>query len=123
MKQFFCGVIERDRKLLLIKRGNKLGYGLWAFPGGKAGENEAPERATEREVLEETGVKCRAGKQIFEFYHSPKERVFWFICDFVRGKLKPASDVLDAEWIDKNEASHFNLREGHDQALKTYLDL
>lgn len=123
VKQYFCGIIEKDKKLLLIKRGNKLGYGFWAFPGGKAKGDESSQEAVEREVLEETGLRCKAEKKIFEFFHSPKEQVLWFVCKLAGGELKASSDVLEAKWIDKNEIFDLDFREGHDQAARVYLDL
>jgi 8-oxo-dGTP pyrophosphatase MutT (NUDIX family) len=48
-------VVHRGRVLLLYHR--KLG--LWLPPGGHVEPGELPDEAAVREVLEETGVRCR----------------------------------------------------------------
>ena len=121
MKEFFCGIVEKDGSLLLIQRGNKLGYGKWAFPGGKAEEGESSEEAVAREVEEETGLSVVVGSKVYEFYHSPEERVQWFACDYLSGKLQKAGDALDARWVAREKVLNFDLREGHDEAFKAYL--
>ena len=50
-------VIARDGKVLMIKRGTDLGYGLWSLPGGFVDRGEVVESAAAREAWEETGLK------------------------------------------------------------------
>ena len=50
------GVIIRDNKILLIKRGNEPFKGFWALPGGYVDWNESTEEAVAREMMEETGL-------------------------------------------------------------------
>ena len=50
-------VIERKGEILLIRRGNEPGYGLWSMPGGYVDRGEVVESAAIREVWEETGLK------------------------------------------------------------------
>ena len=50
-------VIERSGQILLIRRGNQPGYGLWSMPGGYVDRGEVVEQAAIREVWEETGLK------------------------------------------------------------------
>ena len=49
-------VIERDGRVLLARRANEPGKGLWDLPGGFPEEQEEPQAALEREVREETGL-------------------------------------------------------------------
>jgi ADP-ribose pyrophosphatase YjhB (NUDIX family) len=49
-------VIERDGSILLARRANEPGKGLWDLPGGFPGEQEGPLDALAREVREETGL-------------------------------------------------------------------
>lgn len=61
-----AGILRRGDRLLICQRPAKAHMGLkWEFPGGKLEDGEAPERALERELLEELGVVTRTGK-IFE---------------------------------------------------------
>ena len=50
-------VVEREGQVLLIKRGNQPGYGLWSMPGGYVDRGEVVEEAAAREVWEETGLR------------------------------------------------------------------
>ena len=50
-------VIERGGEILLIRRGNQPGYGLWSMPGGYVDRGEIVESAAVREVWEETGLE------------------------------------------------------------------
>jgi len=47
-------IVQKDSKILLIKRGQYPDKGLWAIPGGRVKLGETLEQAAEREILEET---------------------------------------------------------------------
>jgi ADP-ribose pyrophosphatase YjhB (NUDIX family) len=53
------GVVIRDGKALLIRRGHEPGRGWWQIPGGYVEHDEVITDAVEREVLEEAGVRAR----------------------------------------------------------------
>ncbi|RBY91803.1 NUDIX hydrolase [Blastococcus sp. TBT05-19] len=57
-------VHDRRRRLLLIRRGQDPGRGLWSVPGGRVEPGETVAEAVEREVLEETGLRVRAGHEV-----------------------------------------------------------
>ena len=50
-------IIFNDKGKTLLIKHKKLG--VWIYPGGHVEENELPDRAALREVLEETGLKVR----------------------------------------------------------------
>ena len=50
-------LIERDGRLLLIRRTGSHGAGTWATPGGHLDYGETPERCGARETREETGLE------------------------------------------------------------------
>lgn len=49
-------VIARDSRVLMVRRANQPGYGLWSVPGGYVDRGEVVEAAAAREVQEETGL-------------------------------------------------------------------
>ena len=55
------GAIVRDEsgRLLLVRRGQPPGQGLWSVPGGRVEPGESDEVATVREAWEETGLDVR----------------------------------------------------------------
>ncbi|MCZ2859605.1 NUDIX domain-containing protein [Blastococcus sp. VKM Ac-2987] len=57
-------VLDGARRLLLVRRRNDPGRGLWSVPGGRVEPGETVAAAVEREVLEETGLRVRAGAEV-----------------------------------------------------------
>lgn len=57
-------VVERGGKVLLVRRGNQPGYGLWSMPGGYVDRGEVVEEAAAREVVEETGLVVEVGQLV-----------------------------------------------------------
>ncbi|MFA6586176.1 MAG: NUDIX domain-containing protein [Candidatus Paceibacterota bacterium] len=60
--QFFIGVnplVARKNKLLLGKRKNVFGDNTWGLPGGHLEFNETIEKCAERELFEETNIRCK----------------------------------------------------------------
>lgn len=63
------GVVLRDGKALLIRRGHEPGRGWWQIPGGYAEADEEVVLAVEREILEEAGVAATV-TDVIAFRHS-----------------------------------------------------
>ena len=57
-------IVPRDGKVLMIRRGTDIGYGLWGLPGGYVDRSEVVESAAVREVREETGLEIEVGHLI-----------------------------------------------------------
>jgi ADP-ribose pyrophosphatase YjhB (NUDIX family) len=56
------GVIVRDGKVLLVKRGKEPYKGCWSLPGGGVEPGESLRDAVKREVREETGLEVEVGR-------------------------------------------------------------
>jgi 8-oxo-dGTP diphosphatase len=79
-------VVQADDKFLLIRRKAAEGNLAWNFPGGKIEAGETALAAAEREVLEETGVRCEAIRTVGERYHPNTGRlVTYVLCDYMTG--------------------------------------
>jgi 8-oxo-dGTP diphosphatase len=74
MVKVVAGVIERDGKVLIVRRGihDKLAH-KWEFPGGKMEPGETPEEALRRELREELDIETEVGAFIcsskYEYPH------------------------------------------------------
>ena len=55
-KEVAAVLIEIDSRLVMIRRANQPGLGLWSFPSGYVDRGESVEDAAIREVKEETGL-------------------------------------------------------------------
>lgn len=99
------GILERDGRVLLARRGLEPRKGCWDLPGGFLQETESAVDGLRREFLEETGLEVEpvelmridvepyAGRHVFS--------VTWI----VRGDGEPAAadDVDELRWFAADE--------------------
>lgn len=100
-------VLVEDGGLLLVRRRNEPGKGLWAVPGGKVRVGETLVAAAEREVMEETGLQVAIGDVIWVGQHI-SEHGHIVLIDFAAsvqsGTLLAGDDAMEAEWVPLQEA-------------------
>jgi 8-oxo-dGTP diphosphatase len=106
------GIVIRDGKVLLIRRGVAPSKDLWAIPGGMLKLGETLQEGAEREILEETGVTVKAGAPVYTFDFFERDgdnRVKYhyvivdMMADYIGGEPKGADDALDARWLSADE--------------------
>lgn len=111
-------VVFKDQQVLLVKRGKPPTKGMWAIPGGSVELGETLKQAAERETLEETGIRTKAGKPVYSFEviehdDTGKIRFHYYIvdldCEYEDGQIKPGDDAVDARWISEKELNHFQI--------------
>jgi 8-oxo-dGTP diphosphatase len=101
------GAVIHDRRgrLLLIRRGQEPGRGLWSLPGGRVEPGETDHQAVVREVAEETGLRVRPGRLVGRVERSASAGAVYAIADYVcelagPDQLAPGTDADDARWVD-----------------------
>lgn len=95
------GIVEKDGKILMIKRAKKEGNLEWAFPGGKVEENETKENACIREVYEETGINVQIKEIIGQRIHPDTQvKLTYFLCSYLNGEIKllDKTEIVDVEY-------------------------
>lgn len=111
-------VIHRDR-VLLIRRGSEPLKGEWSIPGGLVELGEELTAGVRRELKEETGVDVETLECILVFDRIMRngDRVKYhyviadYLCRRIGGRLRPASDVVDARWVRRDDLRQYRLTE------------
>ncbi len=82
-----CGIVEIDGKILLVRHTYGSAKNRILCPGGYVEENELPERAIEREFLEETGITVKV-KSLLSMQFKSNQWCAIFVLDYVSGEPK-----------------------------------
>ena len=105
-------VVDRELRVLLIRRGNEPFKGAWALPGGFVEPQEDLVDAAARELYEETGIRCEPGqfRQLGSYGHpnrDPRMRVVTVAYGVIVARLgeapRPGSDAAHAELMPVTE--------------------
>lgn len=105
------GAIIKDQsgRLLLIRRRNEPGAGLWSVPGGRIEPGETDEQAVVREVLEETSLDVTCGPLLGAVERPGLRGAVVDIRDYeafvTGGELAAGDDATDARWVTPDQAS------------------
>jgi ADP-ribose pyrophosphatase YjhB (NUDIX family) len=102
-------ITDEAGRLLLIKRRNEPGAGLWSLPGGRVEPGETDEQAVVREVMEETGLAVRCGPLAGAVERPGISDAVAVIHDYhvsvTGGRLAAGDDAADAAWVDQERAA------------------
>ena len=116
-----AAIIDADGRILLIQRSDNQ---KWAMPGGALEVGETPAAGIEREVLEETGVRCQATRLVGihdsrlcqtqspnHLYH------ILLLCRLVDatgfGQGSHRHEVLDVRWFAQADLDALDMDPGH----------
>jgi ADP-ribose pyrophosphatase len=109
------GVVIKDGRVLLVRRGKPPAFGEWAIPGGSVELGETLQQAVERELREETGLIVKAGEICHTFEAVKRDddgrvRFHYVIIDltaeYLSGEPIPASDVTEAAWLKSGDLAN-----------------
>lgn len=100
-------VYDEQHRLLVVRRANDPGRGLWAPPGGRVEDGEDDPTAVAREVAEETGLTVEVGRLVGEVEREAPQGRLYVIRDYeatpVAGTLTPGDDASDARFVTRPE--------------------
>jgi len=120
-------VIEKDNKVLLVKRNHEPFNGYWTLPGGHIDFGETAEQAVIREVKEETGLTFTPTFLTYrdEIYKDinwhGEVLVFHGPAD---GEEKiDRKEIIDIKWFDIDEAINMKLAFEHEKTIKIYKEM
>ncbi len=112
MRVVAVAIIEKDGKILMGNKAKDVGPypNTWRLPGGGVEENEVPEDAIRREVMEETGLKAtRVEKVGYLEDEEPNKHgemthyTFHIFRVETTGDESVTVEFPELRWIDKSE--------------------
>jgi 8-oxo-dGTP diphosphatase len=121
------GVVIRDGRALLIKRGSAPLKDQWSIPGGTLELGESIQEGVRRELLEETGIEVRVGELIEVFdriFRDDAGKIQYhfvivdFLCEAISGEARAASDVTDVAWVNEEDLWNYKLTEAATRVIR-----
>jgi len=130
-------VVVQSGHVLLVKRGDMPGKGLWALPGGFLNQEETMLDGAIRELKEETRIKVpvpvlkgsiKASKTFDAPNRSTRGRTITqaFFIDLGMGdlpKIKGSDDAEDAAWVPFNYVKQELLYEDHFHIIDNFISI
>lgn len=105
-----CGIIWRNHKVLVAKRGKGIHENIWEFPGGKVEVNETKEEAVVREIKEELEIDVSVKRYLTSIVDEREDcilHVHAYICSYLSGEIQLHAHHEYA-WINVNDVSNYN---------------
>jgi 4-nitrophenyl phosphatase len=111
-------VVIHEGRVLLVKRGKPPSEGLWAIPGGSVEIGETLQTAAEREIMEETGIRIKAGDPVYTFDAIQRDGdgrirfhyvIVDLLADYIEGEPKAGDDALDVRWVHPSDLDRMSV--------------
>ncbi|GAA1875148.1 NUDIX domain-containing protein [Pseudonocardia alni subsp. carboxydivorans] len=111
-------MFDPDGRLLLVRRANEPGRGLWSVPGGRVEAGESEHEAVVRELAEETGLTVVPGRLAGVVLRGPY-RIADYVCTLATGDGVPRAgdDATDARFVDRAGYAALAVVEGLTETL------
>lgn len=132
LRHVTTGSIIKNRKnqVLISRRGpNQLNPNKFTLPGGFLDRDEDTKEGSLREILEETGLKCKI-LYLFHIVDTPKREKedrqnveFRYVVEIIGGKEKLTEEVSELRWIsEENLPSDEEFAFDHRKTLLKYFE-
>ena len=100
------GVVLRGGEMALVQVTNLKGETVWTFPKGHLEAGESAQEAALREVMEETGWRCKTIKPLITVHYQfsrqgvpVSKSVEWFLMEPLEKVGEPAEgEILSCRW-------------------------
>lgn len=118
-------ILQRDSKILMVRRKKDPFKGQLALPGGFINEGETAEEAARREAIEETTLEVEP-IEILGVYSDPKRdprkhiMSTVFVGIIVGGSDKAGDDAESIEWVELGNIEKQEIAFDHVQILRDY---
>ena len=99
-------IIVQGAKTLMIRRKEREGKLLWAFPGGGIEAGETPEQAAVRETAEEVGLEVKAISTLGARVHPQTGRHMTYVaCEVISGDalVGDEEEIAAVAWVGHGE--------------------
>jgi len=118
-------VLDDRRRLLVVRRAQDPGAGLWSIPGGRVEPGESDEQAVVREVWEETAVTTRVVRFLGAVERAAPGGGTYVIRDFLlapQGATRAVAgdDAADVRWATGAGLADLPVVEGLLEALASW---
>ena len=126
------GVIFEGKSVLLVKRDQEPGKGLWSLPGGALELGETLTDALKREIEEEVSIKIEIKGLVrvldrILLDHERRIRFHYVIVDYwgwtVSGQPRAGSDVSDARFVTMGEIEGMGLHRAVEETIDMALNM
>lgn len=102
-----AALIEKEGRVLLVRRSMDPERGKWTLPAGFLDGGEDPKLAVERECLEETGLQVRVIKLLDVLFGQEHPRgahlLLVYQAEIICGELKAGDDADEANFFDRDQ--------------------
>ncbi|GAB3583741.1 NUDIX domain-containing protein [Amycolatopsis endophytica] len=110
---------DQEGRLLLVRRANDPGRGLWSIPGGRVEPGETDSAALVREMREETGLLVRPEALVGHVVRG-RYAIYDYTCTIEGGSLRAGDDAAEARWIDSAAFATLALTDGLADTLRDW---
>jgi 8-oxo-dGTP diphosphatase len=114
-----CAIIEKDGKILLVRRSQFMNLpGKWELPGGKIEANETLTGCIKREIREELGVKIKI-TEVLPVSITGQIELLPVRCFISKGSIALAEHD-SFEWVNSDKYLEFDLAPADLPVLENY---